>query len=571
MPTKKKRINKPKVKSKLKTKSKAKSSTQKKQKTSPTLKKTVKKKSLALKKASKKKIKLSVCQKCKKRISKTAAFCSNCGYNFSKDNSAKLFLPLNLGFIKSLKFSTLKNLVFSHRKLLSFLLLSLVIIVALSLRNEVFSAQLSKMTDFNIICSDIKATSKASNATALIKSDIGYGSGFFIDETHLVTNNHVVETSEKVKVIGKDKVEMSGKIVGWDNKADIAIIQIETPHKDVLKWRSKKLPPGSNVIAIGYPLSNYDPLKGDASVTKGVVSAYRQGTEGIEYLQTDTSINPGNSGGPLVDNCGRVVGINVLYFKLADTQPTFYAISAESAQRVITKLLNNSTTSVPEGTYPAFDLGQDPKEVLALYYDLLNKDQLLDAYQLFTNSRRKRVNPEDWQKLYSDVNFIEVKNMTILSENPHKVKVDLIIYTSDEINDLKQDTVATWTLGYSAGNLLLDDVEVRNETKKAIYDKNSVTQFKEVIAQASIFYSSILKKDLSTYPQSRVTRIKALIELNKKDSETIIKKLTTETPLTSGDLDMMNDIAKRTEEIRSINQEFELEDLKRYYEQFNTQ
>jgi serine protease Do len=140
----------------------------------------------------------------------------------------------------------------------------------------------------------------------------GIGSGVIID-THgnVLTNNHVVEGADQVKVVLANNEEISAKVVGTDPKSDLAVVKID-PGKAKLTAAvlgdSDKLEVGEWVIACGSPFGLRQ------TVSAGIVSAVGRGNVGIaeyeDFIQTDAAINPGNSGGPLVDLEGRVVGIN---------------------------------------------------------------------------------------------------------------------------------------------------------------------------------------------------------------------------------------------------------------------
>ena len=140
------------------------------------------------------------------------------------------------------------------------------------------------------------------------------GSGFIIDkEGYILTNNHVVEDTEEIKVILPDKKEFSATLVGRDPKTDLALIRIEpdTPLTPLPLGDSDKLEVGDWVVAIGNPFGL------GSTVTSGIVSAkYRKIGAGAydNFIQTDASINPGNSGGPLLNTAGEAVGINTLIF-----------------------------------------------------------------------------------------------------------------------------------------------------------------------------------------------------------------------------------------------------------------
>jgi serine protease Do len=142
----------------------------------------------------------------------------------------------------------------------------------------------------------------------------GLGTGFIIDkEGYILTNNHVVEGADEVKVKLLDGKEFNAKIIGRDPKTDLALIKID-PDKSLVPLPlgdSDKLEVGDWVIAIGNPFGLGN------TVTAGIVSAkYRHLGMGSydNFIQTDASINPGNSGGPLLNTAGEAVGINSAIF-----------------------------------------------------------------------------------------------------------------------------------------------------------------------------------------------------------------------------------------------------------------
>ncbi|MBL7179429.1 MAG: DegQ family serine endoprotease [Pseudomonadota bacterium] len=140
------------------------------------------------------------------------------------------------------------------------------------------------------------------------------GTGFIIDRNGLIlTNNHVVEQTDEIKVRLWDDKEFDAKIVGRDSMTDLALIRIEPdrPLAPLPLGNSDRVEVGDWVIAIGNPFGLGN------SVTAGIVSAkYRQLGTGVydNFIQTDTPINPGNSGGPLLNTAGEVIGINTAIF-----------------------------------------------------------------------------------------------------------------------------------------------------------------------------------------------------------------------------------------------------------------
>ncbi len=145
----------------------------------------------------------------------------------------------------------------------------------------------------------------------------GLGSGVIVDrQGHILTNNHVVDGFEELKITLPDGRTFRGTLVGGDFFTDLAVLKIEG--RDLRPLRlgdSSKLAIGETVIAIGSPLW----IEGGPTVTVGVISGKRRSMEEADepdqpmlhdLLQTDAAINPGNSGGPLLNLKGEVVGIN---------------------------------------------------------------------------------------------------------------------------------------------------------------------------------------------------------------------------------------------------------------------
>jgi len=143
---------------------------------------------------------------------------------------------------------------------------------------------------------------------------VGQGSGFFIHpDGYVLTNFHVVEDSQEIKVRLKDGAEHEARIVGADPKTDIALMKVDANRSfpTLPLGESADVDVGDFVLAIGNPLGL------EHTVTSGIVSALGRHNIGVEgdqlyadFIQVDVSINPGNSGGPLVDMSGRVIGIN---------------------------------------------------------------------------------------------------------------------------------------------------------------------------------------------------------------------------------------------------------------------
>ena len=169
----------------------------------------------------------------------------------------------------------------------------------------------------------------------------GAGSGFVIaSDGFILTNNHVVSGSSKIKITTADGTDYPATLVGQDPDTDLAVVRVQASGmSQVTLGDSEKLRVGQMVIAIGNPngLQN--------TVTAGVVSATgrtlnSQNGRLIEnIIQTDAALNPGNSGGPLVNSHGQVVGVNTAIIAMA--QGICFAVPVNTARWVAGQLMTN--------------------------------------------------------------------------------------------------------------------------------------------------------------------------------------------------------------------------------------
>ncbi len=166
------------------------------------------------------------------------------------------------------------------------------------------------------------------------------GSGFFISaDGYIVTNNHVVENAETIKVVLKDETELEATIVGRDEGSDLAVIKVKSARANfpfVNFENAGKPRVGDWVIAVGNPFG----LGGTA--TAGIISAYGRdiGETFVDYIQIDAPINRGNSGGPTFDIYGRVIGVNTAIFSPSGGSVGIgFAIPAEVAENVTKQLI----------------------------------------------------------------------------------------------------------------------------------------------------------------------------------------------------------------------------------------
>src|SRR5438067_6030183 len=187
------------------------------------------------------------------------------------------------------------------------------------------------------------------------------GSGFLVrPDGYIFTNFHVVEGADRVQVKLKDGREFPAKVVGTDEKTDIAVIKIDAANLPVVQMGdSDGVRVGQFAFAIGAP------FKLDYTFTYGVISGKGRskllsngGYNISDYIQTDASINPGNSGGPLCDIDGKVIGMNTLINGL--NRGLGFAIPSNLAREIGDQLVYGKKISRPWLGIRIETLGDDP-------------------------------------------------------------------------------------------------------------------------------------------------------------------------------------------------------------------
>jgi len=205
----------------------------------------------------------------------------------------------------------------------------------------------------------------------------GVGSGVIVDgKGFILTNNHVVDEAQKLRITLKDGNVFNGVVVGTDEVTDLAVVRVDS--KEALPFArlgdSDQLKIGEIVIAIGNPFG----LTGGPTVTAGIVSALNRSLQfesgALELIQTDAAINPGNSGGPLVNTNGEVIGINTA--KMPYAQGIGFAVPVNTARIIVKDLMESGQiTNRPWIGIAAIKITRQ----LAQYYRLPTNDGVLIA------------------------------------------------------------------------------------------------------------------------------------------------------------------------------------------------
>lgn len=172
----------------------------------------------------------------------------------------------------------------------------------------------------------------------------GLGSGVIVsDEGYIITNNHVIDQADEIKIILYNGDELEAELVGTDPGSDIAVLRVDADNLSAISMgNSDDIRVGEMVLAIGSPLSP-DLAQ---TVSKGIVSASGRSSLGLNayenYIQTDAAINPGNSGGALVNMDGQLIGINTaIASRSGGNQGIGFAIPVNMVRDVMEALLTD--------------------------------------------------------------------------------------------------------------------------------------------------------------------------------------------------------------------------------------
>lgn len=215
----------------------------------------------------------------------------------------------------------------------------------------------------------------------------GLGSGVIVRRTgntlYVLTNNHVAGAASKISIKLNDEREFEGKLVGADERMDIALISFESNDKNIpvaVLGDSDSVYPGDICLAFGAPMGYRQ------SVTQGIVSATGRSESHMssvsDYIQTDAAINQGNSGGPLVNIYGEVIGINTwIVSQSGGSQGLGFAIPINNIKSSIDSFIKNGKVIYGWVGVSLLEIPKEYKEDLGV----ADKDGAL-AVELFTNS-----------------------------------------------------------------------------------------------------------------------------------------------------------------------------------------
>jgi serine protease Do len=239
------------------------------------------------------------------------------------------------------------------------------------------------------------------------QTQVSSGSGvIFSNDGYIVTNNHVVETAERIEVLYNKKV-YPAELIGTDPSTDLAVLKIkESNLPAIVLGSSKNLAVGEWVVAVGNPFSL------SSTVTVGIVSAKGRRINVVEdkfpiesFIQTDAAINPGNSGGALVNKNGELIGINTAILSRTGSYTGYaFAVPVDIAKKVVNDLIKYGIAqkAVFGGDISEYDFNNAKK--FNMNTDIAEfKGVLLDAVNKIGAAKEAGLKPGDVIKKINDV------------------------------------------------------------------------------------------------------------------------------------------------------------------------
>lgn len=239
------------------------------------------------------------------------------------------------------------------------------------------------------------------------------GSGVIVDATkgYIITNNHVIDKADEIKVTLRNGETYEAKLIGTDPDSDVAVIQIKAKDLNAIPLaNSEEHNVGDFVVAIGNPFGL------GQTVTSGIISAMERSGLGIEgyenFIQTDASINPGNSGGALVNLRGELIGINTAIFsKSGGNIGIGFAIPSNMAHDIMLQLIEHG--EVKRGSLGA--QAQDLTPQLAQAFDIpFRRGAVVSHVDKNSAADRAGLKPGD---IVTEINGKAVRNADMLRNN----------------------------------------------------------------------------------------------------------------------------------------------------------
>jgi len=311
------------------------------------------------------------------------------------------------------------------------------------------------------------------------------GSGVIISKNgYILTNNHVVLGADKILVNTANGKSYQAKVIGTDEKTDIAIIKIDGENFPAITFtNSDGVEVGDVVLAIGNPFGI------GTTVTQGIVSALGRNHVGIndyeDFIQTDAAINPGNSGGALIDSRGYLVGINsAIISKSGGNNGIGFAIPSNMAKHITISLIQS-------GRVIRGYLGVSIKDIDTKHSKLYGVESGAFVIEVSKNSAAKKAGLKSGDIIVKIdnkeiKNSADLRNYVSLQENGKQVRIR--IYRDGEFTNL-----STALSQRAQENVSLDDVQSLRGLKLSL-NSTSLTKKYRLSINDGIVVTSVEKK-----------------------------------------------------------------------------
>ena len=283
----------------------------------------------------------------------------------------------------------------------------------------------------------VDGISIAMKSVVMVEGDKGSGSGFWIKDNIILTNNHVIMDNDNLIIVNANWENAKAKVIETDTMKDLALLEVEYMRGKPLEWRTGDIFVAEDTYAVGYPGGK------DLVITKEIISAFTHDDyDSRVYIQTDSAINPGNSGGPLLDKCGKVLGVNTS--TVHDMQNVSFSLKFDQASKSVDDMLLASAKSSNEekkNSYPS-----EQAEVVAKYYTTLSLGKLDEAYSFYSKKRQTRYPLDSWKNQMATSGFITLKTVEN-TDKANTIKVDFLATDYIDYYSLQtKEFAGTWTL-----------------------------------------------------------------------------------------------------------------------------
>lgn len=325
------------------------------------------------------------------------------------------------------------------------------IVLIISAVTVVFQHQKKRMDP--IVTCGIESINNAIQGVVSISGSEGSGSGFMIYPNIILTNNHVISFNDDLRVKDYSGNTVTTRIIATDTVRDLAVLEVDGLYSAQLLWRKDPIGRLYDVYAVGFPTDGKD-----VSITKGIISALTKDEyNNNQYIQTDAAINPGNSGGPLLDECGKVVGINTA--SLRDAQNIGFAIRADNIEAHIADMIKLSKLDSREEVNNGYPSNQ--AEVVAKYYDALSNGRLDIAYDFYSAGRKYKTPFENWKKGFEDTYFIILRKVEATpARNTVFASFVVTNYGAEPFTFETKEFEGQWNLIHEGGLWKLDESQI---------------------------------------------------------------------------------------------------------------